>query len=111
MLNLDHPKAKFIFHASGPIDGVKVRCQVMSVVPSNQRRCLLAECLPIFEEMHALAEKKFPENLEFLKSSIREYEEAAKKIAELGDEKVAVGAREFEERCTICGSEIIRFIP
>jgi hypothetical protein len=59
MLELSHPFSKHIFHASGLLGGVLKRGQQMSLAPSAIREELLAECLPLFNEMRELNAQHF----------------------------------------------------
>jgi hypothetical protein len=54
MLDLSHPFSKHVFRAAGLVGDVLKRGQQMSLAPSAAREELLAQCLPLFNEMREL---------------------------------------------------------
>jgi hypothetical protein len=113
MLNLNHPMTPHIFQLAGLMDGVMVRGQKMSVVPSAVRAELLAECLPLFAEMRALACAWFGKRSPFILAAVGEYEAAIRALAGLGGGLITEDRRDGEGVCPACGTPItkLRSIP
>lgn len=111
MLNLSHPLTPHIFRASGLIDGVMIRGQVMSVSPSTVRIELLAECLPLFAEMRTLARAQFGSRTAFILQAVDEYEAGVRQLAALGGGGITEDRRDGEGGCPHCRTPIMKFDP
>ncbi len=111
MLDHSSPMAKHIVRASHLTDGVKKRGQQMSVSPSIVRAELLAECLPLFEEMRELARTQFRKKAAYILAAVDEYEVAIRALAALGDGKITEDRRNGEGECPVCGTPITKFRP
>lgn len=111
MLDLGNPMANHIIHASGLMDRVMKRGQTMSVSPTVVRTQLLNECLPLFEEMRALARAHFASDLPFILAAIEEYEAAIRELAGLRDGRITEDRRDGEGVCPACGKSIMKFQP
>jgi hypothetical protein len=101
----DHPKSKALFRASALMDGVMRRGQRMSVSPSDIRRRLLAECLPLFAEMRDLA-PTFGKQVQYILAAVDEYEHAILTLSEAGDGQIAEDRRSGDRACVVCGTAI-----
>jgi hypothetical protein len=106
MLNLDHPMTEHVFRASGLMDAVMVRGQRMSVSPSVVRAELLAECLPLFAEMRALARTQFGRRAPYITAAVDEYEAAIRTLAGLGSGQITEDRRDGFGNCPVCGTAI-----
>jgi hypothetical protein len=111
MLDLSHPMADHIFHASGLMDGVMARGQVMTVSPSTVRAELLAACLPLFAEMRELARTQFLEQATFIGTAVDEYEAAIRELAGMGNGRIIEDRRDGKGNCPACGTPILKFQP
>lgn len=109
MLDLDHPMTPHVFRASRLVDGVMVRGQRMSVAPSAVRAEILAECLPLFEEMRQLATAHFTDRAQFILQAVAEYEVGIRALAALGDGRITEDRRDGEGNCPYCGTPITKF--
>lgn len=106
MLNLDHPMTEHVFRASGLMDAVMVRGQRMSVSPSKVRAELLAECLPLFAEMRALARSHFGNRASYITAAVVEYEAAIRTLAGLGGGQITEDRRDGSGTCPVCGTAV-----
>lgn len=111
MLNLNHPLTRYVFRASALMDGVKSHGQTMSVSPSAVRAELLAECLPLFDEMRTLARAQFRKQAPFILAAIDEYEATIRALADLGEGRITEDRRDGEGGCPACGTPITKFRP
>ena len=108
MLNLSHPITEHIFRASGLMDGVMRRAQLMSVSPSTVRAGLLAECLPLFTEMRELARIHFG-GAASIAAAVDEYEAAIRTLAGLGGGRIDEDRRDGTGSCPVCGTTITHY--
>lgn len=111
MIDLSHPMAKHVMHASGLLDGVLVRGQKMSVSPSSARTELLTSCLSLFDEMRQLAVSRFTDRAGFILAAANEYESAARTLAMAGGGRIADDRRDGQGLCPVCDGGITRFRP
>lgn len=98
--------SKAIFRASALMDGVMRRGQRMSVSPSDVRKRLLAECLPLFAEMRDLAANWFGKQVQFIFAAVEEYENAIRTLSEAGDGQIEEDRRAADGPCVVCGTAI-----
>jgi hypothetical protein len=108
MLDHDHPQTPYIFQASGLIDGVMLCAQRMTVSPSAVRAELLAECLPLFEEMRELALAQFADRAAFILEAVAQYEVGVRAVAALGGGHVTKEACDDAKDCPVCGAALMR---
>lgn len=111
MLDLDHPMAKPIFHASRLMDRAMGCGQRMSVSPSADRQTLLQDCGPVFAEMRTLAADHFPDQRPFLLTAIDEFEAALRALAGLGEGRITEDRRDGDGTCPVCGTGITHVRP
>lgn len=108
MLNLDHPMTKHIFTASGMEDFLLASSQRMTLLPSEQRVLLLADCLVVLDKMRRLNEEHF-EASQFIVDAINEAQEALEQIAHLNAGNVVEDKTSGKGDCAVCGSPITKF--
>ena len=106
MLDLSHPMTEHVFRASRLMDAVMVRGRKMSVSPSAIRAQLLAECLPLLDEMRDVARTRFAQRGAFILATVNEYEAAIRTLAELGGDR---SSEDLDCECPACRTPITRF--
>lgn len=77
----------------------------MSVSPSADRLNLLAECLPLLEELRKLNAERFEQSA-FIAGAIDEYESGLRTLAGLGDGRITEDRRDGTGDCPVCGTAI-----
>ena len=109
MLNLDHPQSKHVFAASNLEDYILGRAKLMTLVPSNQRRVLQAECEPKLAAMRTLNAEHF-DNREAISEGIDDLAFRLNQLANLGNGQVTSDRSNGEGNCSVCSTAIKNFV-
>jgi hypothetical protein len=108
MLDLDHPMTEHIFAASGMEDLLMIRAQRMTVLPSKERLLLLADCIPVLDELRRLNDEHFEASL-FISRAIDEAQAALEQIAHLNGGNITEDKTDGEGNCVACSTPITKW--
>jgi hypothetical protein len=106
MLDLSHPLAQHIFAASGMEDLLMLNAQRMTLLPSDERVLLLAECIPILDGLRRLNDEHFEASL-FISRAIDEAQAALEQIAHANGGNIVENRTDGEGQCAACGAPLI----
>jgi hypothetical protein len=109
MLDLNHPQTKHVFAASNLEDSILTQAKRMTLIPSDQRLELFAECHNVFGKMRKLNSEHF-KNSTFISIAIDELEQSLRRLAQLNDGLITEDRSSGEGCCPACGETITNFV-
>jgi hypothetical protein len=103
MLDLNHPMTKHIFRAAALEDQLMENAKRMTLLPSEARLRLLADCQTLLDEMYRLSKEHFSNHLS-IAPIIREFRSVLEQIAHAREGQIDTDHSDGEGPCPVCNS-------